>query len=420
VRLAFHDAVTFRVADGSGGPHAVINAKCTGTCENNLADNAGLQQVIDFVAPTYSKYSSQLSLADFWALAANVALDFSVLPPNNRNRVTSLADSQFKYRWGRTDLGAEASSPASRFPNAELGWAATRAIFVTGIGLTATETVALFGAHSIGRLNSGNSGYSGPWDNQPTIFDNGYYTSMINRRWTFNRIPDGRGNGGTLSIWKTPAPGTPVDPTAISMLNSDMGIVIDSVETSTQNRVFDNNNANSFVRNAETYNIAVGFANNNQLFLQSFAAAFKKLTEVGYSTLRDLDTATTTTTTTPATTTTTPATTTTTPTTTTPTTTTPTTTTVATSSGSGSSDSTAIGAGIGGAIGGLLLIGGGIIAYMKMGGSSAASAASSAASPDLPRSRGSSRRSSRRNSSSSESEETGDFNSSNGDSEDYI
>ncbi len=292
VRLAFHDAGTFRAADKSGGPHAVMNSKCpSGTeCENNHGENAGLQLAMDFLAPIAAKYAGKISVADLWALSACVGLDYARVPPPQRPvaPVTPLATSPFKVRFGRTDKPYTASLPGSRLPDAESGWSSLKAIFVTGMGFTVEETVALFGAHSIGRLNPLNSGYSGPWDQSPIVFENTYYVSLLDRRWTFNKVADGRaGATGKLSIWKTQPPGQPVDPDVTSMLNADMALAIDNVTTFPVNTEFDPNNPASFTKNKETFDIATGYKTDNAAFITAFASAFKKLTELGYTDLTE-------------------------------------------------------------------------------------------------------------------------------------
>lgn len=50
------------------------------------------------------------------------------------------------------------------------------AFFETEFGLDANETVALLGAHTLGRAQSSNSGFNGPWiTGETTLFNNQYY-----------------------------------------------------------------------------------------------------------------------------------------------------------------------------------------------------------------------------------------------------
>ena len=53
VRLAFHDAGTFSVADGTGG--------ADGCLDLSDADNGGLQAVVDQLEPVYTKHQQTIS-----------------------------------------------------------------------------------------------------------------------------------------------------------------------------------------------------------------------------------------------------------------------------------------------------------------------------------------------------------------------
>ena len=48
--------------------------------------------------------------------------------------------------------------------------------FATEFGFDANETVALMGAHTLGKASSGNSGFSGVWiKGEGDMFNNEYY-----------------------------------------------------------------------------------------------------------------------------------------------------------------------------------------------------------------------------------------------------
>jgi cytochrome c peroxidase len=49
--------------------------------------------------------------------------------------------------------------------------------------LLCSETVALIGAHTLGRCHPDRSGYSGPWTNAPTTFSNLYFQELANNKW---------------------------------------------------------------------------------------------------------------------------------------------------------------------------------------------------------------------------------------------
>lgn len=48
---------------------------------------------------------------------------------------------------------------------------------------TRSDTVALIGAHSLGRCHTDRSGYKGPWTNAPTTFSNLYFQELLNNKW---------------------------------------------------------------------------------------------------------------------------------------------------------------------------------------------------------------------------------------------
>ncbi len=77
-------------AGGQGGPQPLIAGlvrlsfhDCLGGCDGCLnlernPDNAGLWRITDAMEPLYQNHSTLLSRADFWGLAAVVALDLAV------------------------------------------------------------------------------------------------------------------------------------------------------------------------------------------------------------------------------------------------------------------------------------------------------------------------------------------------------
>lgn len=70
VRLSWHDAGTFDMADGSGGPRACMRF-AGGEAAHGA--NAGLQIARDMLAPLKRKHQ-KLSNADFWSLTAICAI----------------------------------------------------------------------------------------------------------------------------------------------------------------------------------------------------------------------------------------------------------------------------------------------------------------------------------------------------------
>ncbi len=46
-----------------------------------------------------------------------------------------------------------------------------------------SEIVALIGAHALGRCHPDRSGFQGPWTFSPTVFTNGFFTELLDKKW---------------------------------------------------------------------------------------------------------------------------------------------------------------------------------------------------------------------------------------------
>ena len=167
-RLAFHDCI------GDGG--------CDGCIDETEADNAGLSKYIDALSPLYENYDTRMSRADFYALAAVVALEKAT-----ENSVDKfLGRSQLTF--GRSDCSSVPDEDsANTFPSALGDIDATLSYFETEFAFTPRETVALLGAHTLGRAHIENSGFEGRWVrrtettgvNPASVLDNEYYKEIL-------------------------------------------------------------------------------------------------------------------------------------------------------------------------------------------------------------------------------------------------
>ena len=134
-----------------------------------------------------------------------------------------------------------------RLPEADRGADHIRSVF-TRMGVNSMETVALIGAHCVGRAHRDLSGYHGPWTNTPIMFANTYYKLLTEKNW----IP---------KVWDGPLQF--VDDTDhdefVMMLPSDIALLQDP-----------------------EYNILVHrYASDNDLWRRDFAQAYSKLLELG-------------------------------------------------------------------------------------------------------------------------------------------
>ena len=98
VRLSWHDAATFSMALGGGGPNAAMRFQEGG--EAAFEVNEGLDGTIALLAPLKAKYPN-ISQADLWTLAANVAVE-------------ELCGPAITTRFGRLDADSAADSVESQ------------------------------------------------------------------------------------------------------------------------------------------------------------------------------------------------------------------------------------------------------------------------------------------------------------------
>lgn len=158
IRLSWHDAGVY--ANGSGCPNAAM--RFTDGGEGKFGANAGLPEVaIRLLAPIAQKYAKDISNADLWALAANVA-------------IKCMGGPVIPTRFGRIDAKSSAESVESqvmRLPDGDKGADHLRAIF-NPKGFNDKDIVALSGAHTVGRCHVDRSGFDGPWTENPLTFDN--------------------------------------------------------------------------------------------------------------------------------------------------------------------------------------------------------------------------------------------------------
>ena len=153
VRLGFHDCV--------GG--------CDG-CIDSGADNSGLDVPI-YALQHIVDEANELSRADVWAAAAFWAAGASQ-DPNRRNTHIDFSIDMIGY--GRTDcenapnenhqLDPQASGynagPVRHLPSADLDSHGLKDFFLQEFGYSTRETVAIMGAHTLGKLHPENSGFN--------------------------------------------------------------------------------------------------------------------------------------------------------------------------------------------------------------------------------------------------------------------
>ncbi len=166
MRVAWHSGGTYDQADGSGGTDGA-----TMRFEPEISDdaNAGLHIVRDMLHLVQKKFP-QVSMADMWAFAGCVAIEFmgGPMPP---------------FKFGRTDdPDGKNCPPNGRLPDASLGAEHLREVF-NRMGFDDREIVALSGGHTVGRCHAVRSGYDGAWTTNPLEFDNQYFKNLHEINW---------------------------------------------------------------------------------------------------------------------------------------------------------------------------------------------------------------------------------------------
>ncbi|QDZ89293.1 catalase/peroxidase HPI [Shewanella decolorationis] len=262
IRMAWHSAGTYRVADGRGGA-GTGNQRFAPL--NSWPDNANLDKARRLLWPIKKKYGNKLSWADLMILAGNVAYE-------------SMGLKTFGFAGGREDIwhpekdiywGSEkqwlapSDNPNSRYSGARdlenpLAAVMMGLIYVNPEGVDGKpdplrtaqdvrvtfarmamndeETVALTaGGHTVGKChgngkaqdlgpepegeeleaqglgwlnkkgsgtgaNAVTSGLEGAWTTHPTQWDNGYFHLLLNYDWELKKSPAGASQWEPINI----------------------------------------------------------------------------------------------------------------------------------------------------------------------------------------------------------------------------
>jgi hypothetical protein len=226
-------------------------------------------------------YSSIMSRADFWIAAANAVIWNSSAGNNPLD---------IPFRWGRIDSN-DCPNSSSRLPEPG-GCNDVEDAFITRMGLTWTDAVALMGAHTLGRGDADFSGHQGTWvqdDTRSTVFDNGFYREMLRRGWstrdTDATVPDNDWTWGR-------------EDRNVMMLNTDICLRYDIDDGSPcctntdQNCRREQNNqcSDSSQVRPEAFNAVNNFArpDGNTAFFEAYSSAWVKATENGHDSLNEL------------------------------------------------------------------------------------------------------------------------------------
>ena len=321
IRMAWHSAGTYRIADGRGGAG-------TGSQRfaplNSWPDNANLDKARRLLWPIKKKYGNQISWADLMILAGNMAYE-------------SMGLKTFGFAFGREDIwhpekdtywGAEkewlapSGGPNSRYSGERdlsnpLAAVMMGLIYVNPEGVDGKsdplktahdirvtfsrmamndeETVALTaGGHTVGKAhgngntanlgqspegaaleeqglgwnnqvsrgigrNTVTSGIEGAWTTHPTQWDNGYFKLLLNYEWQLQKSPAGASQWQPINIREEDKPVDVEDPSIrLSPIMTDADMAMKM--------------------DPEYRKISERFAKDQAYFSETFARAWFKLT----------------------------------------------------------------------------------------------------------------------------------------------
>ncbi|RCH86202.1 heme peroxidase [Rhizopus stolonifer] len=231
VRLAWHASGTYDKETKTGGSNgATMRFKP----ESLHAANNGLDIARTILEKIHVKYP-EISYGDLWTLAGVCAIQ-------------ELGGPTISWRPGRQDAleDAKPCTPDGRLPDATKKQDHIRDIFYR-MGFDDQEIVALTGGHALGRCHPERSGFEGPWQEAPTVFSNEYYKAISTRTWVKKELP----HGGWQWVDK--------NNTDVMMLPAEISMYNDK----------------EFKKYFDLY------AKDEDKFFKDFAAAFKKLVELG-------------------------------------------------------------------------------------------------------------------------------------------
>ena len=319
IRMAWHAAGTYRVADGRGGAG-------TGNLRfaplNSWPDNGNLDKARRLLWPIKKKYGNKISWADLFILAGNIAYEsmglktfgFSygrsdtwqpeidiywgsedeIMAPSE-NRYADLEDpSTLETPLGATHMGLIYVNPegVNGKPDPMKTALQVRETFAR-MAMNDEETAALTaGGHTVGKAHGNGdasklgrepeganiedqgfgwinptlnekgvvtSGLEGAWTTNPTKWDNGYFEMLFNHDWELQKSPAGAWQWEPVNISEEDKPIDATNPSKRNnpiMTDADMAMKMDPIYKE----------------------ICLKFKNDQEYFSDTFARAWFKLT----------------------------------------------------------------------------------------------------------------------------------------------
>lgn len=259
---------------------------CVGGCDGCVDLSKGENNAVGFPMRRLQDACPGLSRADCWALAA-------VTTAQELNG----AGVQFDLEHvGRRDCpNGDAMGNARDSvdqPSAMLATGDLLDFFDAEFGFDAKETVALMGAHTLGSLANGRSGFNGQWVTRVRTLDNQFYRFLTdgNGGSTTEYDHTNEGNTNGLFLWKRRA-NVFQGRKPLVMLDVDMalahdvsGHIVDQRTGEVSCVLETDGDAPICDDAAATLDQVVAYANDNQLWLEDFRDALNKMLANGYDT----------------------------------------------------------------------------------------------------------------------------------------
>ena len=166
---------------------------CIGGCDGCIdlqdVNNRGLARPVDELRPVVEEFAIEgVTRADIWALAATVGADMAQGREEvefefaTYGRVTCEDSNDTCRRQGGEEVPCdETHGPFRPSPSPDLTTHGLLTFFDETFGFSMEETIAIMGAHTLGRLRRDNSGFDGTdgWVRREDILDNEYYEQLV-------------------------------------------------------------------------------------------------------------------------------------------------------------------------------------------------------------------------------------------------
>lgn len=231
LRLAWHCCATYDKHTGLGGSNG---ATMRFIPEITDEGNTGLDIARSALEPIKQKFP-KITYSDLWTLAGKLAIEEMEGP------------TTIVWKPGRVDCkDAEFVPPNGYLPFADKDANHIRTTFER-LGMDDRQTVALLGAHGMGRCHKRFSGWEGKWTQHPITFSNEFFIVLLNENWTLDTVPE----TGRQQFYNQDR--------SLIMLNTDMELLHDE----------------GFLYWVKKY------AEDQDLYFREFSESFSKLLELG-------------------------------------------------------------------------------------------------------------------------------------------